>query len=245
VGEGAVGAAAVGDDLTVARQLGQPPPQLRDRDRDRPGQVAGGVLGGGPHVQDDQAVTVPEPARQLLAGDRLQLVAPAQVGGGQPLDLGQPAGGQGSQGPPELEHLRPGQPVVDRGALPPGGDQAGLAQDLQVLAGVGHRQAGLAGQGLHGALAVRQHVQQLDPPAAGNRSPHPGRGGRTRLPPPRGPLAGPFQVTNRSGIEKRRSPSRTSMTAMDITIHQTFPPHDDPDASLALYRDRKEALRNG
>src|SRR5207244_1884478 len=28
-----------------------------------------------------------------------------------------------------------------------------------------------------------------------------------------------------------------SMTAMDITIHQTFLPHDDPDASLAFYRD--------
>jgi len=27
------------------------------------------------------------------------------------------------------------------------------------------------------------------------------------------------------------------MTAMDITIHQTFLPHDDPDASLAFYRD--------
>ncbi len=24
---------------------------------------------------------------------------------------------------------------------------------------------------------------------------------------------------------------------MDITIHQTFLPHDDPDASLAFYRD--------
>ena len=27
------------------------------------------------------------------------------------------------------------------------------------------------------------------------------------------------------------------MTAMDITIHMTFLPHDDPDASLAFYRD--------
>ena len=27
------------------------------------------------------------------------------------------------------------------------------------------------------------------------------------------------------------------MTAMDITIHTTFLPHDDPDASLAFYRD--------
>jgi catechol 2,3-dioxygenase-like lactoylglutathione lyase family enzyme len=27
------------------------------------------------------------------------------------------------------------------------------------------------------------------------------------------------------------------VTAMDITIHSTFLPHDDPDASLAFYRD--------
>ena len=27
------------------------------------------------------------------------------------------------------------------------------------------------------------------------------------------------------------------MTAMDITIHQTYLPHDDPDAALAFYRD--------
>jgi predicted enzyme related to lactoylglutathione lyase len=27
------------------------------------------------------------------------------------------------------------------------------------------------------------------------------------------------------------------MTAMDITIHQTFLPHDDPDAALVFYRD--------
>ncbi len=28
------------------------------------------------------------------------------------------------------------------------------------------------------------------------------------------------------------------MAAMDITIHQTFLPHDDPDVSLAFYRDK-------
>ena len=29
----------------------------------------------------------------------------------------------------------------------------------------------------------------------------------------------------------------TSLTAMDITIHSSFLPHDDPEASLAFYRD--------
>ncbi len=32
------------------------------------------------------------------------------------------------------------------------------------------------------------------------------------------------------------------MTAMDITIHASFLPHNDPDASLAFYRDRPEVV---
>ena len=172
--EGAVRAAAVGHDLPVTGQLGQPPAQLADRDGDCPGQMAGGMLGGRPHIQHHQVVAVLQSAGQLLAGHRFQLVPAAQIGGGEPLDLGQPAGGQGPQGLPQLEDLRGGQPVVDRGALAAASDQAGLAQDLQVLAGVGHRQADLAGQGLHGPLAVGQHVQQLDPPAAGQGLGRPG-----------------------------------------------------------------------
>jgi len=35
-------------------------------------------------------------------------------------------------------------------------------------------------------------------------------------------------------VDPRAAPS---VTAMDITIHNTFLPHDDPDASLAFYRD--------
>jgi hypothetical protein len=35
------------------------------------------------------------------------------------------------------------------------------------------------------------------------------------------------------------------MTVMDLTIHQRFLPHTDPDASLTFYRDRTEVLRNG
>jgi hypothetical protein len=32
------------------------------------------------------------------------------------------------------------------------------------------------------------------------------------------------------------------MTAMDMTIHSTFLPHDDPDASPALHRDGLEVV---
>ncbi|GAA1431004.1 VOC family protein [Streptomyces thermospinosisporus] len=42
---------------------------------------------------------------------------------------------------------------------------------------------------------------------------------------------------SRSGIEKRRRWGLPSLTDMDITIHTTVLPHDDPEASLAFYRD--------
>jgi catechol 2,3-dioxygenase-like lactoylglutathione lyase family enzyme len=42
---------------------------------------------------------------------------------------------------------------------------------------------------------------------------------------------------DRSGIKKRGDGAALSLTVMDITIHNTFLPHDDPEASLAFYRD--------
>ena len=47
------------------------------------------------------------------------------------------------------------------------------------------------------------------------------------------------------------APSTTQASAMDITIHSSFLPHTDPDASLAFYRDtlgfevRKDVGYNG
>ena len=45
------------------------------------------------------------------------------------------------------------------------------------------------------------------------------------------------QVTRRSGTEKRGQGAAASVAGMDITIHASVLPHDDPDASLAFYRD--------
>lgn len=44
-------------------------------------------------------------------------------------------------------------------------------------------------------------------------------------------------LRDRSGIEKRADGAAYSVTPMNITIHSSFLPHDDPDASLAFYRD--------
>ena len=47
------------------------------------------------------------------------------------------------------------------------------------------------------------------------------------------------EAGDQTGQESRSTRSRAapSVTAMDITIHASFLPHDDPEASLAFYRD--------
>jgi catechol 2,3-dioxygenase-like lactoylglutathione lyase family enzyme len=57
--------------------------------------------------------------------------------------------------------------------------------------------------------------------------------GRTRRPTPPG-LTAPASIRNRESIRCAAAPN---VTAMDITIHNTFLPHDDPEESLAFYRD--------
>jgi catechol 2,3-dioxygenase-like lactoylglutathione lyase family enzyme len=47
------------------------------------------------------------------------------------------------------------------------------------------------------------------------------------------------EADDQADQDSRSAGSRAApnVTAMDITIHQTFLPHEDPDASLAFYRD--------
>src|SRR6266571_4836318 len=47
------------------------------------------------------------------------------------------------------------------------------------------------------------------------------------------------ETSDQTGQESRSAGHRAaaSVTVMDITIHASFLPHDDPDASLAFYRD--------
>ena len=60
----------------------------------------------------------------------------------------------------------------------------------------------------------------------------------------RGRDRGHAAVRGQAGHQTDRQESRSagrraapSVTAMDITIHASFLPHDDPEASLAFYRD--------
>ena len=77
VGEDAVGAAAVGDDLGARGQFGEPLPELADRDGDRAGDVPGGVFGGRADIEHGD-LAQPGPAQQLVAGHLFDVIA--QVG---------------------------------------------------------------------------------------------------------------------------------------------------------------------
>src|SRR2546428_181458 len=89
---------------------------------------------------------------------------------------------------------------------------------------------------LRGRLLFAGHLQQ-----SLHRT---GRYAAQHLPAPRGErdggdAAARGETGDPTDQESRNAGQRaaTSMTAMDLTIHATFLPHDDADASLAFYRD--------
>src|SRR3984893_13139744 len=89
---------------------------------------------------------------------------------------------------------------------------------------------------LRGRLLVAGHLQHSLHLA--------GRRAAQRLPAARGARDGGNAVVcgetgDQTGQESRSAGQQAgaSLTGMDITIHASFLPHDDPDASLAFYRD--------
>ncbi len=81
VGEHAVRAAAVGNDLDASRKGLDAGGELVDRDRIGARTVSRSELGKGPDVNDDH-VTRDEPFRQLAAANLLEPVTVAEVRGG-------------------------------------------------------------------------------------------------------------------------------------------------------------------
>src|SRR5207247_6304565 len=85
IGEDAVRAAAVRDDLTLLRYILQPSRQLPDRDGASSGDVPRRVLGGGANVQHDHVLPT-QPLEQLVLGHWFEAVRLPQVTEGKPVD---------------------------------------------------------------------------------------------------------------------------------------------------------------
>src|SRR5260370_23918185 len=91
-------------------------------------------------------------------------------------------------------------------------------------------------RGSRGRLLVAGHLQQSLHRAGGYAAQH--------LPAPGGARDGGDAVVRGETGDQTRQESRSTgrraeprMTTMDITIHASFLPQDDPDATLAFYRD--------
>src|SRR5215212_7363344 len=111
-------------------------------------------------------------------------------------------------------------------------DAAHRARDGAAASWRPQRRRGL----FRGRLLVAGHLQQSLHRA--------GRCAAQRLSAPGGARDGGDAVLRGETGDQTDQESRSAgpraapiMTAMDITIHMTFLPHDDPDASLAFYRD--------
>ena len=161
-GHDTVGSPTVRDDLPLLGQLGEPPLELRQRDRDRPRDVPGAVLLARPHVEHGHLAAA-HAAQQLGAAHRLHGLAPREVLATHLLDLGEARLGQPPQSEKELADLLVRQPVLDVEALLLRFDQARPAQDLQVLRGVGEADVRLRRQRLDRARPLAEQIEELEP----------------------------------------------------------------------------------
>ena len=137
--------------------------------------MASGVLGGWPHVEH-QHLTAGEPDGQLVATDDLDPFPAAQVGVGEPVQAGHVLGRRLRQCRPQVGDPVAGQRVEDSGAVAAGRHQPGPRHCPQVMGGIRHALADLAGDLLDRALTLGQQVCDLRPPPARQR---PGNLGET------------------------------------------------------------------
>ena len=112
VGEHAVRAPAVGDDLDPGGKVPDVVGEFVDRDRSGSGDVAGGELGGGSDVDDDD-VAGADSFDEFGLTDLLEPATVAQVGGSEFVELLVMGGGNVAQGRPQFADACRGQSVVD------------------------------------------------------------------------------------------------------------------------------------
>src|SRR5690606_16396851 len=154
-GHHAVGASAVGDDLSVRRELREARLELADRNGQRARKVTCAVLFGRPDVEHGD-LTAPHPLQELLRIDGLHRTASLEVLPRDLLNFSQTRLRERTQRSKEAAYLVMGEAVLDVGAPSFRLDESGCPEHLQVLGGVCDGEGGLLGERLDGAGALAE-----------------------------------------------------------------------------------------
>ena len=109
---------------------------------------------------------------ELVGGDLLDVVAGAEVGVGEHVDVGDVGGGDVAEGGPQLGDAVAGEPVDDALAVASGLQEPGGGEAAEVVRGVGHALVDLAGDLLDRSLALGEEVDDLGPASVAERLGH-------------------------------------------------------------------------
>ena len=166
IGVHAVRAAAVRDVLFPFGKLTQSSLEIIDGYGNRTGNVAGGILAGGPGVEHDHIVRS-SAFQELVDLHRLGVRAIAEMLTDQPFQVCESMLGDSANRRTQIEDSRVREAIRDEQAFLPTLDQGSLAKGLEMLGGIGEGQSDLGRQGIDGAFPLGQQLQHLEP--AGTR----------------------------------------------------------------------------
>ncbi len=139
------------------RQFVHPCTQFRNGNVQRAGQVAQIEFLTRPHIQQHHAAAL---FQQLLDSQAFQSIAALQAVVDHAVHLAALVVGIVAERGQQVAQRTLTTAVEDALAIASGLNQAGTAQLLQMLGGIGYRQPGQFGQALHGALALGDVLQQ-------------------------------------------------------------------------------------
>jgi sigma-54 dependent transcriptional regulator, acetoin dehydrogenase operon transcriptional activator AcoR len=162
IGVDAVRPATIGDVLPIFGQRAESRLQLVDRDRDCTSDVSGLVLVRGASIENDDILRA-NAREEVLHPHRFRSRSVAEILGDEPFEVRQPLLRDTANGDTEVEHHWIRKAVVDEQSLFSSFDESRLSQRLKMLRRVRQRESRLRRQRLHGALALREQFQQLQP----------------------------------------------------------------------------------
>ncbi len=160
VGKHTVRTSAVRHDLNVGRQGAEFLREAITRDRAGTSDVPGRELSSRSNVDHDD-ITRRNPLGEFVATQFIELIAFAEIGRGEVIQLGVMSRGHISQGRPKLSDPFRRQSVIDTVLVSSRDDQPCRGERAQMERRVCHALADLTGQFLNVSLPLHQHVHQL------------------------------------------------------------------------------------